>query len=181
MHTALVKMVVFITALGLAGGAIATDASSGPGKLSARATRNVFFFPKLSLTECPGSVLSVELGKGLHKRLLVADATIQVTGVTDLLTVAFGATFKVNGHRMQPTDPGWETSFGGSGFLPEHFGTEGTGLPSSSGSAWIDVDAAEAAYPGEFIGKKLTVELLLCNWTSNADGNVTLGARLDRK
>jgi len=149
MHTGLVRVATFVTALGLAGAAIAADASSGPGKLSARATRTTFSFPKFSLTECPGSVLSVELAKGLHKRLLV--------------------------------DPGWETSFGGSGFIPEHFGTEGTGQPGVSGTAWMDLDAAEAAFPGEFIGKKLTVELLMCNWTSNADGNVSLGARLDRK
>ncbi|MGH7790468.1 MAG: hypothetical protein ACRERC_26645 [Candidatus Binatia bacterium] len=181
MHARIIRLVALVTALGLAGPAIAADANSGPGKLSARATRTVFVFPKFSLTECPGSVLSVELTKGLHKRLLVADATVQVTGVSDVTTVGYAATFKVNGHRMQPTDPGWETSFGGSGFLPEHFGTEGFGLPGASGSAWIDLEAAEAAYPGEFIGKKLTVELLLCNWTSNADGNVTLGARLDRK
>jgi len=181
MHTGLVRVATFVTALGLAGAAIAADASSGPGKLSARATRTTFSFPKFSLTECPGSVLSVELAKGLHKRLLVADATIQVTGVSDLQTVGYAATFKVNGHRMQPTDPGWETSFGGSGFIPEHFGTEGTGQPGVSGTAWMDLDAAEAAFPGEFIGKKLTVELLMCNWTSNADGNVSLGARLDRK
>jgi hypothetical protein len=136
MHTGLVR----VATLGLAGAAIAADASSGPGKLSARATRTTFSFPKFSLTECPGSVLSVELAKGLHKRLLV--------------------------------DPGWETSFGGSGFISQ---------PGVSGTAWMDLDAAEAAFPGEFIGKKLTVELLMCNWTSNADGNVSLGARLDRK
>jgi hypothetical protein len=54
-----------------------------------------------------------------------------------------------------------------------------------AGSWWLDLDQAEAAHPGTFIGKPLTIQLLAGNDTvappTNPSANVTMTARLVKK
>jgi hypothetical protein len=54
---------------------------------------------------------------------------------------------------------------------------------TTTGTWWLDLDTAEAAHPGMFIGKALTITLVGLELTGNGDGGLgaTLTARVQKK
>ena len=58
-----------------------------------------------------------------------------------------------------------------------------TNFCTTTGTFWLDIDAAEAAHPGMFIGKALTITLMGEEFTGNGDNGLgaTLTARVQKK
>jgi hypothetical protein len=54
---------------------------------------------------------------------------------------------------------------------------------TTTGTWWLDIDAAEAAHPGMFVGKALTITLMGAELTGNGDIDLeaTLTARVQKK
>ena len=54
---------------------------------------------------------------------------------------------------------------------------------TTTGTWWLDLDTAEAAHPGMFIGKALTITLMGAETTGNGDSalSATLTARVQKK
>ena len=90
------------------------------------------------------SLVSVSITKGLKKNVLVVHGELTGRGNGNASAVRINAA--VNGHGMEG-----ETAYGNCG------GSEGC---SATGSWFLDLDAAEAAFPGSFIGQTLTIELV---------------------
>jgi hypothetical protein len=119
----------------------------------------------IPLTTSFTSVLSGTIPKGLKKRVLEVEATI----VQPSSTSAIGITVTVNGHSMEPN--------------VAYVGTTqcmSTADCVATGVFWLDLDTAEAVYPGEFIKQPLVVDMR-GTATVATTGNVSLRAHLQKK
>ena len=129
----------------------------------------------LVLSSCVGGMeklAATTLAKGRKKHLVVADVTFTVipTSVPSEIFLSL----LVNNQWMQPFGDG----------SPLSTSCSSAGLPCTlSGTFWLDLDEAEAAYPGAFIKKPLNVEV----WGGESGGPpcgtvwVTTNARLQKK
>jgi len=106
------------------------------------------------LLTTPGATLK----KGVHKRVVVVEATM-TTGVPAPLAPSAVLTMlaNLNGVVMEPAGAGL-------GVVADCGGTGMSGLPPMAGCTlsatfWLDLDQAETASPGTFIGMPLTVTL----------------------
>jgi len=137
--------------------------STSPGKESA--------FESASIAPLPvgdGVLLTASLVKGKKKRVVAIEATLATnsgaSGVLHLLPTVNGVAVQgtiVN----EPCDPSLVHC-------------------AATGTWWLDVDAAEAANPGLFVGELLEVELvggLLAGGDSDASGTATLSVRMVKK
>jgi hypothetical protein len=104
------------------------------------------------LLTTPGATLA----KGAKKKVIVVEATM-TSGIPGPLPMVLSMLADVNGVLMEPTgNPlGVVTDCGGTalGPLPLMFGC------TLSATFWLDLDQAETASPGTFIGMPLTVKL----------------------
>jgi hypothetical protein len=90
------------------------------------------------------SLTSTSIARGLRKYVLVVHGELTGRGNGNASAVRINAA--VNGHNMEG-----ETAYGNCG------GSEGC---SATGTWFLDLDEAEASFPGTFIGQTLTVELV---------------------
>ena len=159
---------------------LADISTSGLGKNTAMASLTTTPLPKFSDAACPGTVLTAYIAKGIAHRLLAVESTIAATG-NQSMPLSFSGTVHVNGVRMEPTDPGFVNTFGNTDYAPEHLLAVCSGLCSTNASTWLDLDAAEAAHPGTFIGKPLAIALEACSFAGDVSANLSLVARLERR
>ena len=138
--------------LGLATTASAVNYTTGQGKNAAFAafTGNVLTTLQPQLT--------ASIAKGKKKTVIAVEASYSdgpYTPTTSTMRV-LGMRAEVNGVIMQPnpfagymydTDCGWAS------------GMVDTLACATKGTFWLDIDAAELANPGQFVGQPLTVTL----------------------
>jgi len=105
------------------------------------------------LTTAPAPTLK----KGQKKKVIVVEATM-ISGIAGPLPMVLSMAATLNGVLMEPTgNPfGVATDCGGTGMTP---------LPvmfncTLSATFWLDLNQAETANPGTFIGKPLIVTLV---------------------
>ncbi len=117
--------------------------STSPGKFSVFASAHM---AQLSTGGGP-PLLMATIGHGKHKYVLAAEARIS-SATTGLMSPFFWP--EVNGVRMNPTD----------GANLAYVSTDCSSQRCSlTGTWWLDLDAAEAAHPGMFLGVPLVVNL----------------------
>ena len=148
----------------------ASAANTSPGKKSAFASSDFGGFGDIPGAGPPLLTATIEKGKKRH--VLTVEATL--TSGVDL--VPGGLTFGVvvNGFDAEP-----HTVCCGP-FYTQACGTACT----HTGSWWLDLDAAEAAHPGVYIGQPLTIQLLGGEIPTNAPqgtGAVTMSVRMEKK
>jgi hypothetical protein len=138
--------------------------STSPGKESAFESANVSPLP----VGDSGVLLTASLVKGKKKRVLAIHATLATNsgamGVLHLLP-------NVNGVAVQGT------------VVNEPCEPSLTHC-ASTGTWWLDLDAAEAANPDVFVGEALEIELvggLLAGGDTDASGTVTMGVQMLKK
>ena len=140
-------------------------ASTSPGKNAvAVSAQNVTL-----TTQFYAPLVTGVIQKGKARSLLVVEGKMTLFGTANTADIVP----RVNGVVLEP-GPAWgDLKFSGASSI------------TISGSWFLDVDAAEAANPGQFVGKALTVELLGENDSGNviapAAGQVSLVARLVKK
>lgn len=135
--------------LGLATTAAAVDYSTSPGKNSAfeASTGNV-------LTNY-ASKLTATIAKGKKKTVLAIDAGYTDGPYSPIYGVrALGIGVTVNGVAVQPNPAATEQHVIDCGL-----GDTPPATCSVVGTFWFDIDAAELANPGVFVGQPLTVVL----------------------
>jgi hypothetical protein len=148
----------------------AFGASTGPGKKSAFESSDFNGFGDIPAGVSP--LLTATIVKGKKKNVLVVEATLS-TGSSPSSSYLYLRT-DVNGWEIEPLDGG-----GSSQVL-----TDCNGTPCTLTAAWwLDLDAAEAAHPGVFIGQPLTVTLRGGEGSPSPqyDGKVTMSVRLEKK
>ena len=137
-------------------------ASTSPGRYSAfeSATVNPIPVP-------PATLLTATIAKGKKKNVIAVEA---------MLTASNGPALKftirptVNGVAMEPG--GAAAQAGCSASVP----------CTATGTWWLDLDAAELANPGIFVGRLLTITLLGGEESgASIDGHVTMTVRMERK
>lgn len=120
------------------------------------------------LTNDPDSlILEATIKKGLKKRVVTVEATVTTSAP---ITFEFWPT--VNGIPVGPAPAHGDLKFSGA-----------LGL-SASGVWWLDLDAAELAHPGLFVGKPLVVQLRGSNFSLNiptASVTATMIVRLEKR
>jgi hypothetical protein len=133
--------------LGLATTGAATNSSTSPGKNSAfeSSTNNplTVYLPKLTAT----------IAKGKKKTVLAIDAAYTDGPYGPIYGVrALGLGVTVNGIAVQPNPAATEQNVIDCGLVD----TPPAGC-TIVGTFWLDIDAAELANPGVFVGQPLTV------------------------
>jgi hypothetical protein len=105
------------------------------------------------LLTTPGTTLA----KGAKKKVIVVEATMTSGGIAPVAPMVLSMFATLNGVKMEPTGAvlGAVADCGGTalGPLPPMFGC------TLSATFWLDLDQAETASPGTFIGLPLTVVL----------------------
>ena len=107
-----------------------------------------------AITESPGMVVTLgtaTLRKGKAKALLRIDARLEVKPSSSGSALALINGILVNGHTFFSSVPGQPGN--------THLCSEASGGCAAGGSAWVDLDEAEAAFPGEFRGQPLEIEV----------------------
>lgn len=140
----------------------AADSCLAPCAKIPKKTRHVSTAPSIILPAGSAVLLTTPgatLAKGKKKRVIVVEATM-TSGIPGPLPMVLTMSATLNGVAMEPTgNPvGIITECGGTGLSPwlggPFFGC------TLSGTFWLDLDQAETASPGTFIGMPLTVALL---------------------
>ena len=161
-----VSAVAVAVAIGLS-----TTAWPAAPKLPANATFNAASGVVLNDgNNAPVVALSAVLKQGRKKHVIAVEAAMQVaTSVASLPSLRV----QVNGFAANGPTVTIDCKLVNSVRCP------------LAGSWWLDLDAAEAAHPGVFIGKVLIVELLAGNETvsppTNPPAEVTMTVRLVKK
>jgi len=158
----------------------ADAASTSPGKNSAYES----FSGALPSTGGATTVVTAVISKGKAKRVLEASATLSVDGVAGTIGINLAAALLANGVPLQ--GPGTYSN------VPNHHAQ--TCYEDESGldvegctltiTGWLDLDAAELANPGVFIGQQINVTLSGGGFNAivgNVSGSATLGARMEKK
>lgn len=148
----------------------ARAANTSPGKKSAFASSD--FGGNGDIPASGPPLLSVTLEKGKRKHVLAIEATL--TSGVDLVPGALTFGVVVNGYEAEP-----KSACCGS-FFTHPCG----GACTHTGTWWFDLDAAESAHPGTFIGQQLTIELLGGEIPSNypqGAGAVSMSVRMEKK
>jgi hypothetical protein len=106
------------------------------------------------IDQTPGSVATLgtaTLRKGKPNRILRVDVKLAVNPLVSGDSLGLVNSILVNGHTFFSSVPGQP---GGAELC-----SEGIGGCSAGGTAWVDLDEAEAAFPGEFRGQPLEIEV----------------------
>ena len=152
----------------VAGGAAHADSTTSPGKENFHASTIAVAVPFQTDTV----VLSGVIERGRTKRTLIVEAFVGslAPGESGLFRP------RVNGVALEPTDD-FGTGVSMSVICPDGQ------LIGCSGSAhwWLDLDAAEAAHPGEIINQPLNIELIGRGGTGPIGIFASLSARLEKK
>lgn len=112
------------------------------------------------------SLISTSVQRGLRKQILVVHGELTGRGNGNASAVRINAA--VNGHGMEG-----ETAYGNCG------GSEGC---SATGTWFMDLDEAEAMFPGSFVNQVLTIELVGGDAANpGRTGTVNLTAELVKK
>lgn len=156
-----------MAALLLAAPGLASAEFTGPGKTTAYASSNSPVGGLASGAPSPVAALSIVQGKS--KRVLDIAATMFVqsgAAVGPVLTV------EVNGFDVEPT----AGAVTGIGELC-------SGSCTVSGNWWLDLDKAEIAHPGLYLGQELQVVLRAYDGLSGGGQNftATLSAKMEKK
>lgn len=128
--------------------ALAASASTGPGKEAVFASQfgqdvNYIQFNEAIRKGKKGHVLKVDMSYSIQGG----------TGCTAPTQIQIGPAL-VNGEPMQPTDD--------AGYFRAYLGGGCTLLAcAAAGTAWLDIDAMEAAVPGAFVGQPLNIQVTL--------------------
>ena len=167
MHRTVIALVTatlcFAGALDLAH----ADATTSPGKTSVYATEE-----NVALSGATVVAVSVVLQKGKKKRVLEVEGRLDKASIDGEPLVA---RVTVNGVRMEPPDPFFAS------LSARASQSCGSGLVCSMvGTWWLDLDAAEAANPGTFIGEPLLIELNAGS-SNPTVATASLRARLQKK
>jgi len=173
-HAVASVIVAFVFGLPLAVHADSSKSTS-PGKHSVHASSNNLTLPGFQTTAILAPLLTGTSAKGLPKRVL------RVDGFLSSIDEGENAYIKprCNGVDFEPTDDVGNGSASGV-----NCPVGATLTCSASGSWWLDLDAAEAAHPGTFIGKPLVIELLgFTNLYNGIPGPLVanMSAQLERK
>lgn len=141
------------------------DALVSPGKTTAYASASGLTFAPTPAT-VPAA--AVQIAKGKKKRALEIDITAIVQ------SVAAGQTIQVrplvNGLAIEPL----------GGVQAEHGCDTGVINCTAQGSFWLDLDAAEAANPGQFANQPLNIETEVSTAIVST-GIVSVRARMVKK
>jgi hypothetical protein len=151
------------------------DASTSPGKHSVHASANDLSLPGFQTSAVLTPLLTGTIAKGLPKRILMVHGLLTSIGAGENAYIKP----RCNGVDFEPTD-----DFGNGSASSVNCPADATLACSASGSWWLDLDAAEAAHPGVFIGKPLVIELLgFTNLYNGIPGPLVanMSAQLDRK
>jgi hypothetical protein len=125
------------------------------------------------------SLLTGTITKGKRKTVVAIEAMLTAIGNnTGPRIDAIWPT--INGFNVEPEDAG------GPHIAQINCSTitgTSTNFCTTTGTFWLDIDAAEAAHPGMFIGKALTITLMGVENTGNGDSllGATLTARVQKK
>lgn len=121
----------------------AEPTTTSPGKSS------VFAEEHSGMLDSVGNItpLAGQIAKGKRKTVVRIDATVGINGnpaVTGVLVLA-----SVNGHFAQP------------GFAyANQCSTASAVQCSATGTFWLDIDAAETAFPGVYVGQPLDIQVV---------------------
>ncbi|MGH7790495.1 MAG: hypothetical protein ACRERC_26780 [Candidatus Binatia bacterium] len=140
------------------------DAISSPGKASAYVSTSGVSIPLFAAIGA-----SVQILKGKKKRVLEVDITvIDPSSVVDVI----GIRASVNGlFIMEPTTT----------YQVEHACDTAYVSCTAHGVYWLDLDTAEASFPGQFINVPLNIDATVIAGGTATTGNVSLRARLVKK
>jgi hypothetical protein len=127
----------------------------------------------------PTTLLTGTITKGKHRTVVAIEGMLTTIGSNQGQRV----------DQIWPTINGVivEPKFGGEPHVAEvncpTMTFPSTSFCTTTGTWWLDIDAAEAANPGMFIGKALTITLMGAETTGNGDSalSATLTARVQKK
>ena len=144
------------------------SASTSPGKNSAY--ESVGFAGPLPAYPPATPILTATILKGKAKRVLEIATMLTVTPSAPVTPVT---AIRVNGVTVEP-GPGWNTA-------QDCSGVNAVGC-TLNGLHWLDLDAAELANPGLFIGQPLVVEFFGSDYlASNPAYSASLAVRMEKK
>jgi hypothetical protein len=125
-------------------------------------------------------LLSGQIAKGKKKRVLTVQAMMtNGASAPSVLPIVLSLQPLANGVAMEPTSGG-----GAQGAVVDcGFSTPPTAACTVTGHWWLDLDAAELAHPGTFIGKPLEITLTGGTLAGGIGTpvDVTLSAKLETK
>ncbi len=141
-------------------------ASTSPGKSSAYESSNGNV-----LSTSDATLLTATIAMGRSKSVVEVTATVHYD--VGVVTTEPTLTVTVNGVTAQPTTGGFYTNIN----------QRCSAACTVSGNWWLDLDAAEAANPGMFVGKTLSVHLIGREGLGGGGETymATLAARMQKK
>jgi hypothetical protein len=161
-------MVVTATVALLVGSSASADSTTSPGKAAAYSSVN-----DVALSTTFPVVTSVTLEKGKKKRVL--EVTIMALN-GDSTAGSLGVRPIVNGQLlMEPLAGGSSAHAISTTCNPTYINC------TIVGDWWLDLDQAEAAFPGMFINVPLTIDATVGTGVGTPTGSVSLQARLVKK
>jgi len=146
--------------------------TTSPGKNSVHVSANNLALPEAFIEVV---FLTGTLERGKRNRVLTVNAWFGSLAPGENAHIRP----RVNGVSFEPTD-----DIGHGSGVAVNCPSTATFTCTASGSWWIDLDAAEAANPGQFIGQPLVVELLgATNQFTGVPGPIVadMSARLEKK
>ena len=157
-----------VVGLLMVGSVIAGDTTTSPGRNSVHVSTIAVALPAGVETV----MLAGTIVRGKHGQVLTVDASVGSVAPGE----AGSFRPRVNGVAFETTD---DFGTGSSASIicasPGVYGCTGTG------HWWIDLDAAEAAHPGTFIGKPLSIELVGGGLGGPIGVSANMSARLEKK
>lgn len=147
--------------------ALGAGLASADGNMSGKATAAASITEQTPLGTWPtdplnDTLLTATVRRGKNRRMLFIQGSLDYNG-TDGSVI--GVVPTVNGIAVEPFA------------RAVAYCTNGL-CDTAAGSWWLDVDAAEAAHPGEFVGKPLLVRLIGGEISSSADTDGVWNASL---
>jgi hypothetical protein len=155
------------TAAALLASTASADSTTSPGKEAAYSSVD-----DVAVSSSFGTMTSVTIQKGKKKRVL--QVTIIAEANPSLLAV--GVRPRVNGQYVMEPMVGSITAVAVTTSCPPT-------APNCTvvGKWWLDLEQAEAAFPGQFINQPLNIEATIATGTGSPIGSVSLQARLLKK
>jgi hypothetical protein len=151
-----------ILSLALSVSSVFADATVSPGKTAAYVSK-----ANAPVTGSFTSIVTASIAKGKKKRVLEVDLmATDITGTNPALVIQPA----VNGITMEP-----------SGYNSAVVDCVGGFVCTATGQWFLDLDAAEIANPGMFIGQPLAIELFAASNAPSSTADVSLRARLQKK
>lgn len=169
MHARIIAATAVLLFSLIAPPAFAADATTSPGQ-------KAVFVAHQDFDGCCHVSLNGQIAKGQAHNALMLDATFMVAPTTGCSPTDVGIfSPQVNGIFMNPDALGLVPSASAR--------CQGGVCPTITGTYWLDLDAAEAAYPGMFVHQPLNITLS-GTWfgvTCSAFNSITMSAVMVRK